>query len=635
VDPISYLQNERCRIAMGDVSLVIMPFASHRRPSIGVSLLKSGLRRIGVSSKIHYFSLKFAERMGAELYDKLAETSLDSPLVGELIFSRFVSHNAPYEKKTLRKIIDDIFNSKQYTFSDRESLVNNILNVQEIIPEFLDDCSYNVLREKPALLGFGSTFEQNCASIALAKRVKEISGVPIIFGGANCEGPMGESLLRFSPWIDFVCSGEGDVAFVELCNDILKLKRNRKINGIITRESNPFEICLTSPVSNMNNLPYPDFDDFFSAFKSGRLAKYVEPELVIETSRGCWWGEKSQCTFCGLNGSTMNYRSKSMSRVLEELEHLRNRYEISKFQVVDNILDMKYIDSLFPQIHLKGLDVILFYETKSNISMKQLAILKKGGVRAIQPGIESLSDSVLKIMKKGVTGLQNIQLLKWCREMDIVPLWNFLWGFPGEPESEYYRMAKIIPRLTHLHPPSGLSKITLDRFSPYFVDPKQNSIVNVRPWIAYRFLYPTLDDDSLNKIAYHFDFDYLDTRNPATYTKELERNLVTWKDAWEHREIPIPHLNMVRTESVLMINDTRPSRTQEFYTLTDVEAQIYELCDTVKNLPTLLLNLRDEYSQINREEVLSNLHSYTKKGLMVSENDRYLSLATNIHLLSN
>jgi hypothetical protein len=83
---------------MTDVCFIVMPFGSVRRPAIGVSLLRAALRKIGVSSMIHYYNLKFAERIGLDLYDRLAETSLDSPLIGELIFANFIA-----EKKTMAK----------------------------------------------------------------------------------------------------------------------------------------------------------------------------------------------------------------------------------------------------------------------------------------------------------------------------------------------------------------------------------------------------------------------------------------------------------------------------------------------------------------------------------------------------
>jgi hypothetical protein len=129
----------------------------------------------------------------------------------------------------------------------------------------------------------------------------------------------------------------------------------------------------------------------------------------------------------------------------------------------------------------------------------------------IQPGIESLSTPVLALMKKGCTMLQNVQLLKWCAEVGITPIWNLLYGFPNENPADYERMAALIPRLTHLQPPTNVDKIRLDRFSPYFNDPANHGVVDVRPSKLTNLLYP-ISDDARRAISYHFDFTYGDNR---------------------------------------------------------------------------------------------------------------------------
>ena len=154
--------------------------------------------------------------------------------------------------------------------------------------------------------------------------------------------------------------------------------------------------------------------------------------VVVETSRGCWWGAKHHCTFCGLNGDTMAFRSKSPARAFDEIDGLTRRHGIDKVGCVDNILDMDYVATLFPQLAASGLQLELFYEVKSNLRYDQLLTLRHGGMRQIQPGIESFSDQVLQLMDKGVTGLQNIQLLRWSEELGIDCAWNLLAGFPGE-----------------------------------------------------------------------------------------------------------------------------------------------------------------------------------------------------------
>jgi ribosomal peptide maturation radical SAM protein 1 len=375
---------------------------------------------------------------------------------------------------------------------------------------------------------------------------------------------------------------------------------------------------------NMDNLPYPDFDDYFTAYDVSPIKKELQPSLVIETSRGCWWGEKYQCTFCGLNGSTMKYRSKTVDKVLRELQYLNMKYGRTRFQVVDNILDLNYIDKLFPKICDSGLKVELFYETKSNLSKKQLLLMKKGGVNEIQPGIESLSDIVLNIMKKGVSGLDNIQLLKWCREIDIIPYWNLIWGFPGEPPAAYYRMEEIVPLLVHLYPPSGFGKILLDRFSPYFMEPLQNGIVNVRPAVGYHYVY-SLPDEHLCKIAYHFDFDYADGRVPSSYVKNFKENILQWKEMWNTERIPV--LNMYHAEKLVMINDTRKCAVHDFHILSNETARIYDICDGVRSFQSILVAVKRDYPSLTENDVEESLYDLLDKKLMLCDKNRYLSLA--------
>ena len=128
-----------------------------------------------------------------------------------------------------------------------------------------------------------------------------------------------------------------------------------------------------------------------------------------------------------------------------------------------------------PQLSAARCDLEIFYETKANLKKDQLRTFYSSGVHAMQPGIESLSTPILRLMRKGVTALQNIRLLKWCAEIGITPAWNLLYGFPGEPAQEYARMAELIPSLVHFTPPT-FTPIQMERFSPYFDRPAEFGI---------------------------------------------------------------------------------------------------------------------------------------------------------------
>jgi magnesium-protoporphyrin IX monomethyl ester (oxidative) cyclase len=205
-----------------------------------------------------------------------------------------------------------------------------------------------IVAGSPRIVGCSSVFQQHCASLALLKRIRELRPQTVLLmGGANCEGEMGIETLRAFPWVDCVVSGEADALFAGLCRVLMEQGRNvdpaALPYGAISQAHlrGPGPPAAPRPLlRDMDSLPTPDYDDYFVTLQASPLGNLIEPGLLAESSRGCWWGEKSHCTFCGLNGAGMKYRSKSPERVLAELAELSSRYATRSFQFVDNILDM-------------------------------------------------------------------------------------------------------------------------------------------------------------------------------------------------------------------------------------------------------------------------------------------------------
>ena len=118
--------------------------------------------------------------------------------------------------------------------------------------------------------------------------------------------------------------------------------------------------------------------------------------------------------------------------------------------------------------------------------------LPKGvAVLRVQPGIESFSDHVLALMRKGITSLGNVQALKWLHEFGVAVDYNILVGFPGETAADYQSALALMRRLWHLPAPgSGPTIARVDRFSPFFEEPEALGIRDVRPAAHYRHLIP-------------------------------------------------------------------------------------------------------------------------------------------------
>jgi len=605
---------------MIDVLFVSMPFGPLMSPSLGLSLLQPLASARGVTCRVEYFTLPFAERIGDELYSKITSQNraMSRAFVGEWIFSHALfDWDAAHDERYLAEVLltPPSWLGRNPTRPPSRGEVRAILEARDAVRAFVDWCAERIVDAQPRIVGFTSVFQQHLASLALAKRIKALRPETFtVMGGANCEATMGVETVRQFPFVDAVVSGEADNVFADLALQVTGRAPRTALPGVITQATVAAPAAgspaPTAPaVRDLDALPYPDYTDFFDQFARSRFGPRWQPSVFVETSRGCWWGERMHCTFCGLNGETMAYRSKSAPRALAELTHLADTYPECDIQVVDNILDLKYFKTLLPELAERKLNVSLFYETKSNLKKDQVRLLRDAGVMTIQPGIESFSDRVLKQMKKGVSGLQNIQLLKWCKEIGIHPIWNFLIGFPQECPDDYFEMAGLTTQVCHLPRPAGVSVIRLDRFSPNFNEAGQLGFTRLRPLPFYEFLYD-LPEAARTNLAYYFAYDYKVPQNVARYADPLVRSVHAWKTTWRNAE-----LVSVDLDDRLFVFDTRPRSAAPVSMLTGEDRRLYLACDAIA-----------DGSQLEPQGG-RRLNAMAERGLMLRDGAKYLSLA--------
>ncbi len=308
------------------VALVNMPFAASERPSIQCGLLKAGLARAGYSVDVFYLNLEVAIEIGHDVYRKLADARWDH-LLGEWLFSvaAFGPRDDEEAYREAHPRIAQTCEKLGRSFEDLCRLRNDTLPA--LVERWAAASDWGAY----AVVGFTSTFEQNVAALALARRIKERHpDVVIVFGGANFDGEMGPEYVRAFPWIDYAVVGEGDEALPNLLACLARGENVLAVPGVAGRVNGTVVKNGSAPlVRNLDGLPDPDYDDFFSELSRlgrERVLGQAMPLLLFENSRGCWWGEKHHCTFCGLNALGMTYRSKSPERVHDELRRMSARY---------------------------------------------------------------------------------------------------------------------------------------------------------------------------------------------------------------------------------------------------------------------------------------------------------------------
>jgi ribosomal peptide maturation radical SAM protein 1 len=264
----------------------------------------------------------------------------------------------------------------------------------------------------------------------------------------------------------------------------------------------------------------------------------------------------------------MAFRAKSPGRVLTELKHLLPPHPSTKVTMVDNIMPHSYFRDLLPRLGRELPGLHLFYEQKANLSLAQVIALREAGVAVIQPGIEALSSALLKRMDKGVSASQNIALLRYAQTVDLAVNWNLLYAFPGDQREDYEQTLELLPLLRHLHPPTGVFHLSIDRFSPYFVSPSRHGVSRVRPWEGYAAILPEGAD--VAKVAYHFEAEYASAgREHGRLIRRIEDEIGDWRRAWQSEgQRPALVVTPLSAEQFLLIDTRALPGTQEITFLT-------------------------------------------------------------------
>jgi ribosomal peptide maturation radical SAM protein 1 len=347
----------------------------------------------------------------------------------------------------------------------------------------------------------------------------------------------------------------------------------------------------------------------------------VKPTLLFETSRGCWWGEKSHCTFCGLNGQTMNFREMKPEKALTLIESLfKYSPNIEWYEAVDNIMPKRYPKEVFAALNPPP-NASIFYEVKADLTEEEFAILSKARVKVVQPGIESLATSTLKLMRKGTSAYRNVTFLKHCIQYDIVPQWNILVGFPGEGEEVYKKYVDDIPWLTHLYPPSGVFPVRFDRYSPYFVQAQQYGL-DLHPLDFYSLIYP-FESGTLSKLAYYFE----DHNVHAAYRVEMtawidqmRKRVDAWIERWSEQS-KLPHPQLYFKDNSTVVYDSRSRRVIE-HQVGPIGKRVLERLASPISREDLAKSM-DDLSGFDPQRELAFLQY---RGLIFQEGNRYLSL---------
>lgn len=308
----------------------------------------------------------------------------------------------------------------------------------------------------PQFVGITCMSVSKGAMVELSRLIKSsLAVIPeIIIGGVHPTLAPDSCLQESS--VDYVIVGEGEHSFAKLCD---KKSSLREIPGLYYRDDNGFVVSTGPPkrITNLDMLPYP-------AYSLLNLEKYLRnrESLCLIASRGCAYN----CTYCC---SPRIWKNKIIFReptaVVDEVKYYLTIYPtIRTFHFLDDNFTL-WGDGLDKFCSLiKNLDIqwrcIGSIDHLDEQTIKKMA---ESGCCSISFGIESASDRIQHLCRKNV-------------RLDIIPhrinLFSragiktkafFMFGFPGETETEIYQTIKYSVKLRNF----GLNDAAFMALIPY------------------------------------------------------------------------------------------------------------------------------------------------------------------------
>lgn len=340
----------------------------------------------------------------------------------------------------------------------------------------------------PQYVGISFTTPLAEESFRLANIVKEANKNIIVIAGGVHSTSMPQEVLESSKF-DIVCLGEGDYSII----DIVEEKSLEDIIGIaFKRNGNCHILQHKGPIKNLDNLPYPEWQLFnLQNYKTTKLLTRANPAGWIETSRGCPY----KCVYCNKNVFGRNFRTKSVKRVVDEMEYMLE-CGFKEIHIADdcftvNIGRAKGICEEIIRRNLKFPWATVTGIRADRVDQELLILMKRSGCYRVYYGIESGSDYILKIIRKGETCEEVRKAVKMSKKAGLEVFGFFMLALPGETEKT---MRQTIDFAKELNLDMAKVCITIPLPStPYFEQLNRDGKIKGKNWSKYNLYFPARD----------------------------------------------------------------------------------------------------------------------------------------------
>lgn len=291
------------------------------------------------------------------------------------------------------------------------------------------------LSHEAGLIAFSVVTDTYSWASSVADIIKEKSDTPVVFGGIHPSSMPRDILLN--PSVDFVVTGEGEEAMLELADALSQQRDFRKIPNLCGKIKNDIFINPVRPlINNLDSLPFPD-KEIYRGIPTPFHGKYT-----IITSRGC----PHSCSYCSSSFMTGLYHAKgrwrrrrSPENVIEELLQAKKQHKPGCILFFDEEFSIEgnWLSDFLPVYKEKiGLPFFCFANPKY-LNKKIISLLDDAGCAEIEIGIQTTNEKLNREILNRHISLDNItNSINLLRETKILTRADFMFGLPHQTQKD-------------------------------------------------------------------------------------------------------------------------------------------------------------------------------------------------------
>ena len=377
------------------IALIIPPAWSIDMPPLGAAYIAATMRRDGHHVDVFDYNVKVLPHIHEDHQELWERFHLDNWLV----------------KEKYDKVLKD--------------------RVMELIWPYFEKDIVNKNYDVIAYSNYSTSINTTYHTLLKLKELGETA--KIIIGGPAIDINIRHWFKEEHPLLDAAIKGEGEDSVSLLLDRWIHNESFDDIKGVMTKNNMYSPDASNALLADLENLVIPDFSDY-------TMTDYKDIALPIQMSRGC----TAACSFCS---ETYIYRSRPVDRIIEEFV-AGKKLGFDVFNVADSLINSsaKFTQEVCEKLIAQKIDIKWGGNARLDkfLTKDLLQLMKDAGCTFLAFGLESGSDKVLHLMRKGIRAKQAAEVLKNAHEVGINANINILIGFPGEDEEDFQQTLQFI-----------------------------------------------------------------------------------------------------------------------------------------------------------------------------------------------